>query len=119
MMKFYVLALPIVFLSAAQAADTDTLCATVYTFLAESARYNGMSEAGFEDGVNKAQLSHLVNYPTDDPQHYALNVIDGAQTIRDGLARGTITSDSVIAAATSCNARYYEDPQSAQAGRSR
>ncbi len=105
-MRLYLLALPVFLFTAAQAADPDTLCATVYTYLAENARSTGMSSAVFEAAASRAQEVHLALNPAEDPQRYALTVIDGAEAIRNGLARGVVTSDAVVSAATSCNTRY-------------
>lgn len=105
------LALPILFFSAAQAADTDTLCATVYTYLSESARNNGMGSAGFDDAATRAQNMHMAENPGDDPSRYALSVIDGAQSIRNGVEQGLLSTDAVVSTATSCNSRYYTAEQ--------
>lgn len=91
----------------ARAADADTVCATLYTYLAEGARLNGASGAAFEMGAIKAQQAHLDRNPTDDPERYTLSVIDGAATIREGLAQGTITDGTVQLTATRCNNHYF------------
>lgn len=92
---------------AAAAPDGDTVCATLYTYLAESARDSGMSGLYFDTAALKAEEAHLRRNPTEDRERYTLEVIDGAANIRDGLARGTIAADAVVSTATRCNATYY------------
>ncbi len=91
----------------AGAADADTICATLYTYLAQSAHSNGMSGANFEAAALKAEDAHLALNPTEERERYAFGVVDGAQTIRDGLARGAITSGTVMMTATRCNSHYF------------
>ncbi len=110
-MRALLLAVPALFFSAAQAADNDTLCATVYTYLSESARNNGVGSAGFDDAAARAQDMHLATNPGEDPSRYALSVIDGAQGIRNGVEQGLLSTDSVVSTATSCNSRYYTAQQ--------
>jgi len=112
-MRTVLLALPALFFQAALADvnDQDTVCATIYTYLSESARASGVSSMGFDTGASRAQDNHLVQNPGDDPQRYALRIIDGAQSIRDGLARGTISNDGLINTATVCNNRYFAENQ--------
>jgi len=88
------------------AMDKDTICATVFSFLAASARNSGMAGDGFMATAITAQNYHLAAYPTDDPQRYALDVIDAAQTLRQALSQGTLTVDAVVSTAQSCSLRY-------------
>jgi hypothetical protein len=99
--------------TAASAAmpDSDTACATLYTYLGQSARQNGVSGLYFDTAALKAEEAHLALNPTEDRQRYTLQVIDGAATIRDGLARGVITTETLVSSATSCNAHYFPDMQ--------
>lgn len=113
-MRVRALALLFVFFSSAQAADTDTLCATVFTYLSEEARSKGMGSSGFDEADTRAQNAHLANDPGEDRQRYAISVIDGAQGLREGLANGSITNDAIVATATSCNSRYYATEQTSQ-----
>lgn len=99
---------------AAAATDGDTVCATLYTYLAESARLAGMSSEFFDSGAIKAESFHLSRNPTEDRNRYSLTVIDGAQSIRDGLAQGSITTNTVMVTATRCNGRYFPDSAAAQ-----
>lgn len=91
----------------ARAADADTVCATLYTYLADGARLNGASGATFEMGAIKAEQAHLARNPTEDPERYMLTIIDGASIIRDGLAQGAITNGTVQLTAARCNAHYF------------
>jgi hypothetical protein len=95
------------FAAPAFAADADTICATLYTYLADGARLNGASGAMFEAGAIKAEQAHLQHNPTEDEERYALSVIDGAATIREGLAQGAITNGTVQITATRCNNHYF------------
>lgn len=119
-MRAFLLALPVLILqpaaSAQDTADQDTICARVYTFLSQSARSSGMSSSAFDNGANRAQDTHLVQNPGEDSQRYAVQVIDGAQTIRDGLTRGTISPDDVVTTATACNRRYFAEYQASGSG---
>jgi hypothetical protein len=101
--------------AAAAEPDSDTVCATLYTYLGESARLAGMSSDFFDTAAIKAETTHLVRNPTEERNRYSLQVIDGVQTIRDGLERGTISTNTVMTTATSCNSRYF--PDAASAGR--
>lgn len=91
----------------ASAADADTVCATLYTYLADGARLNGASGSTFEMGAIKAEQAHLLHNPTEDPERYTLTIIDGASSIRDGLAQGAITNGTVQLTAARCNNHYF------------
>lgn len=90
----------------AQQADADTVCASVYVLLEQNARTTGISSSGFEAALTTAQAYHLAANPADDPQRYALRIIDSAQTLRDALAEGRMTADTIVGTASSCNLRY-------------
>lgn len=94
---------------AVAAPDADTVCASVYTYLAESARQNGMAGTYFDTAALKAEQAHLALNPNEDHERYSLGVIDGAATIRDGLARGAITADVIVSAANRCNGVYASE----------
>lgn len=91
----------------AAAADQDTLCAAVFTYLSESARASGFASNGFDEAADRAQRAHLALVPAEDPNRYAVAVIDGAQSIREGLLRGLIASTAVVNTATDCQSRYF------------
>ena len=86
--------------------DQDTLRAMVYNYLSESVANNGMSSDTLPAAANTAQDYHLAQNPAEDPQRYALTVIDGAQSLRDALANGRITMAVIMDSATNCNDRY-------------
>lgn len=92
--------------AAAAPSDQDTVCATVYTFLAQEARSNGQAADGFEQSASRAENVHMANNRGQTSERYALDVIDGAQTLRDALARGTLSANAIIGTASECNARY-------------
>jgi hypothetical protein len=87
--------------------DRDTVCATLYSYLGESARLAGMSAAFFDGAAVTAETEHLARNPAEDRARYAQEVSDGVAIIRDGLARGAITSATVMTTATACNGRYF------------
>jgi hypothetical protein len=89
-----------------EAMDQDTICATVYSFLADSARKSGMSSDGFMATAIIAQNYHMASYPMEDPQRYSLSVIDGAQMMKDAVSQGTLSTESVISTAKICALRY-------------
>jgi hypothetical protein len=91
----------------AAAADADTVCATLYTYLAQSAHQNGASGSAFEAAALKAEMAHLARNPAEDRGRYSITVVDGAETIRDGLRQGTITNGAVLLTANRCNAHYF------------
>jgi hypothetical protein len=93
--------------ASASAAHPDTMCAAVYTVLAESARSHGVEGGNFDSAASTAQDTHLAQYPTEDPQRYSLVVIDTAQSLRDSLSRGVITANALIGTAAGCNRRYF------------
>lgn len=92
---------------AVAAMDQDTLCASVFTYLSESARASGLASTGFDAAADRAQRAHLSLTPAEDPERYAVAVIDGAQSIREGLTRGMIDSSAVVNTATDCQSRYF------------
>jgi hypothetical protein len=96
-----------VFAIPASASDADTVCASLYTYLADGARLNGSSNGEFEAAAIRAEQDHMARNPTDDPGSYSLYVIDGAATIRAGLAEGTLTNSSVQLTAARCNNHYF------------
>lgn len=107
-MRACTLALAGLFFQVASAAtDTDTVCAAVFTLLSENARANGSGTGAFDAGVDRAQRAHLAFNPSEDPQRYALVVIDGAQAIREGLSRGAIDFETVANTVASCQDRYF------------
>jgi hypothetical protein len=101
------LAMAMMLASPAVAADADTVCATLYTYLAQNAHQSGMSGSEFETAARKAEAAHLARNPTEDRDRYSITVIDGAETIREGLARGTLTNGAVLLTANRCNAHYF------------
>lgn len=86
--------------------DHDTVCASVYSYLAEAARSSGLADGSFNEAAMEAQQSHLAANPRENPQIYAETVINGALAIRDGLASGQLSTNSIMATATGCNASY-------------
>ena len=98
----------------AAAADSDTACASLYTYLSQSAQANAIPGDGFDAGALKAEEAHLMQNPTEDRERYLQSVIAGAAAIRDGLARRTISTDTVMATATRCNSHYFPDSAAAE-----
>lgn len=87
--------------------DQDTLCASVYALLAQNARTTGADSSRLEAAMDTAQNYHLAAYPGDDPQRYALSVIDGAEALGNAMAAGAVSLVTIVNTARSCDMRYH------------